>query len=141
MSDSTENVSRGPDETATADYELVHTIRFESARRLTRVPAGHPCGRLYGLAFYLDIHVVGALGQDTGWVIDFGLIEAAFAPIRALIDHNYLNDLPGLENPTSEVLVTWIWRQLAPALPPLTQLVLRENDVSRVIYRGPGRGR
>jgi len=123
------------------DYELVHTIRFESARRLTRVPPGHPCARLYGLAFYLDIHVEGDLGPDTGWVVDFGDIEAAFAPIRARIDHNYLNDLPGLENPTSEVLVAWIWEHLAPALPGLTRLVLRENDVSRVIFRGSGRGR
>lgn len=121
------------------DYELVHTIRFESARRLTRVPPGHPCGRLYGLAFYLDIHVLGDLGEDTGWVVDFGDIERAFAPIREQLDHGYLNDLPGLENPTSEVLVTWIWHRLVPVLPGLSQLVLRENDVSRVIYRGPGR--
>ena len=64
-------------------FELVHTIRFEAARRLTRVPPGHPCGNLYGLAFYLDIHVEGDLTDDTGWVIDFGEIEAAFAPIRA----------------------------------------------------------
>ena len=120
------------------DYELVHTIRFESARRLTRVPMGHPCGRLYGLAFHLEIHVAGDLGADTGWVVDFGEIEAAFAPIRAQVDHNYLNDLDGLHNPTSEVLVAWIWDRLAPTLPGLVQLVLRENEVSRVIYRGPG---
>jgi 6-pyruvoyltetrahydropterin/6-carboxytetrahydropterin synthase len=120
-----------------SEYELVHTIRFESARRLTRVPPGHPCGRLYGLAFYLDIHVLGDLGLDTGWVVDFGDIERAFAPIRQQLDHGYLNDLPGLENPTSEVLVTWIWHRLAPVLAGLSQLVLRENDVSRVIYRGP----
>ncbi|MSP71325.1 MAG: 6-carboxytetrahydropterin synthase [Myxococcales bacterium] len=119
------------------DYELCHIIRFESARRLTRVPEGHPCGRLYGLAFYLEIHVVGDLGPTTGWVVDFGDIEQAFAPLRADLDHNYLNDLEGLENPTSEVLVTWIWHRLKPRLPALSQLVLRENEVSKVIYRGP----
>ena len=117
-------------------YELVHTIRFESARKLPRVPAGHPCGRVYGLAFYLDIHVVGALTGESGWVFDFAEIERAFAPLHKQIDHNYLNDVPGLENPTSEMLVTWIWDHLAPALPGMTQLVLRENEVSRVIYRG-----
>ena len=121
---------------ATPEYELVHTIRFEAARRLPRVPPGHPCGRLYGLAFYLDIHVVGALDPATGWVFDFAEIERAFAPLRAELDHNYLNDLPGLENPTSEMLVTWIWDRLAPQLPGLRMLCLRENDVSRVIYRG-----
>jgi 6-pyruvoyltetrahydropterin/6-carboxytetrahydropterin synthase len=117
-------------------YELVHTIRFEAARRLTRVPPGHPCGRLYGLAFYLDIHVVGPLDEETGWVFDFAEIERAFAPMRARLDHNYLNELEGLENPTSERLVTWIWDRLAPSLPGLEKLVLRENDVSRVVYRG-----
>jgi len=117
-------------------YELIHTIRFESARKLTRVPPGHPCGRVYGLAFYLDIHVVGAVDDATGWVFDFAEIERAFAPLRAQIDHNYLNDVPGLDNPTSEMLVTWIWDHLAPALPTLHKLELRENDVSRVIYRG-----
>ncbi len=117
-------------------FELVHTIRFEAARRLTRVPPGHPCGNLYGLAFYLDIHVEGDLTDDTGWVIDFGEIEAAFAPIRAQLDHHYLNEIDGLENPTSEVLVRWIWGELAPSLPGLTALSLRENDVSRVLYRG-----
>ena len=117
-------------------YELVHTIRFESARKLPRVPAGHPCGRVYGLAFYLDIHVVGALTGESGWVFDFAEIERAFAPLHKQIDHNYLNDVPGLENPTSEMLVTWLWDHLGPALPGMTQLVLRENEVSRVIYRG-----
>jgi 6-pyruvoyltetrahydropterin/6-carboxytetrahydropterin synthase len=117
-------------------YELVHTVRFESARRLPKVPPGHPCGRVYGLAFHLDIHVVGALDPETGWVFDFTEIEKAFAPLKAEIDHNYLNDVPGLENPTSERLVTWIWEGLRPRLPGLTELVLRENEVSRVVYRG-----
>ncbi len=117
-------------------YELIHTIRFESARRLTKVPPGHPCGNLYGLAFYLDIHVEGEPDPATDFVIDFGEIEAAFAPLRAQLDHRFLNEIEGLSNPTSEVLVRWIWERLAPVLPALSKLVLRENDVSRVAYRG-----
>lgn len=117
-------------------YELVQTVRFESARRLPKVPDGHPCKNLYGLAFYLDLHVVGTLDPETGWVVDFAEIDRAMKPLRDQIDHHYLNDVPGLENPTSEVLVTWIWDHLKPALPALSQLVLRENDVSRVVFRG-----
>lgn len=117
-------------------YELVQTMRFEAARRLPRTPKGHPCHNLYGLAFYLDIHVEGRLDAETGWVVDFAEIERAMKPIWDRVDHHYLNDIEGLGNPTSEVLVTWIWEQLRPALPELTKLVLRENDVSRVIYRG-----
>lgn len=117
-------------------YELVHTVRFESARRLPRAPEGHPCRNVYGLAFYLDIHVEGRLDRETGWVFDFAEIERAMKPLRDRIDHHYLNDVEGLENPTSEVLVTWIWDGLRPSLPGLVKLVLRENDVSRVVYRG-----
>ena len=117
-------------------YELVQTVRFESARRLPRTPPSHPCHNVYGLAFYLDIHVEGALNPETGWVFDFAEIDRAMKPLRDRIDHHYLNDIEGLDNPTSEVLVTWIWDHLKPALPGLTQLILKENDVSRVIYRG-----
>ena len=117
-------------------YELVQTVRFESARRLPRTPPSHPCHNVYGLAFYLDIHVEGGLDPVTGWVFDFAEIDRAMKPLRDRIDHHYLNDIEGLDNPTSEVLVTWIWDHLKPALPGLTQLILKENDVSRVIYRG-----
>ncbi|MCA9527409.1 MAG: 6-carboxytetrahydropterin synthase [Myxococcales bacterium] len=117
-------------------FELVHTVRFESARQLTGVPPDHPCSRLYGLAFELDIHVQGSLDPVTGFVIDFADIEAAFAPLHALLDHDHLNRHTGLENPTSEVMVAWIWDRLAPRLPGLTCLSLRENPTSRVIYRG-----
>ncbi len=119
-----------------SSFELVHIIRFESARRLTKLPADHRCSNLYGLAFHLEIHVVGPL-QPSGFVVDFAEIEAAFAPLYEQLDHHYLNDIEGLENPTSEILVAWIWSHLAPKLPGLSQLTLRENDVSRVIYRGP----
>jgi 6-pyruvoyltetrahydropterin/6-carboxytetrahydropterin synthase len=117
-------------------FELVQTIRFESARRLPKVPAGHPCGNVYGLAFYLDIHVEGPLNPETGWVFDFADIDRAVAPLRAQVDHHFLNDIEGLENPTSEVLVAWFWDRLKPALPGLKELSLRENDVSRLIFRG-----
>lgn len=121
---------------ASGAFELVHTIRFESARRLPKTPKDHPCHNVYGLAFYLDVHVLGTLDEATGWVFDFSEIDRKMAPLYARIDHHYLNDIEGLENPTSEVLVRWIWERLAPELPGLTQLVLRENDRSRVIYRG-----
>ncbi len=117
-------------------HRLVHITRFESARKLTRVPAGHPCGRVYGLAFRLEIHVEGKMDPATGMVVDFAMLEEAFASLKAELDHNYLNDLPGLENPTSEVLVAWLWERLAPSLPQLRKLVLWENETSRVEFAG-----
>ena len=117
-------------------HKLVQIIRFESARRLTKVPKEHPCSNLYGLAFKLEIHIEGEMDRESGFVLDFNVIEKSFSPIYKQIDHNYLNDIEGLENPTSEVLIEWIWNNLKPELGQLTKLVLWENEVSKVEYYG-----
>ena len=118
-------------------HTLVHTIRFESARKLTKVPKEHPCSNLYGLAFKLEIHVEGNVNPETGFVIDFSEIENYFEPLKKKLDHNYLNDIKGLENPTSEVLIEWIWNNLKPDIRNwITKLVLWENEVSRVEFSG-----
>jgi len=117
-------------------HRLVQTIRFESARKLTKVPKDHPCSNLYGLAFKLEIHLEGEIDYSTGFVTDFNNIEEHFKPIKNKLDHRYLNDTKGLENPTSEILVEWIWKELNPKLEGLVKLVLWENEVSRVEYKG-----
>lgn len=130
-------------------HKLVQIVRFESARRLPKVPEGHPCGNIYGLAFKLEIHVEGKVNPETGFVVDFGYIEKGINPIYKKIDHNYLNEIKGLENPTSEVLVEWIWKKFykefekpwnmndkGEPLCSLTKLVLWENEVSRVEFKG-----
>ena len=61
-------------------HRLVQTIRFESARKLTKVPEGHPCSNLYGLAFKLEIHLEGEMDNSTGFVTDFKNIEKEFEP-------------------------------------------------------------
>ena len=130
-------------------HKLVQIVRFESARKLPKVPEGHPCGNVYGLAFKLEVHVEGKVDPETGFVIDFGHIESAIKPTYDLIDHNYLNDIKGLENPTSEVLVEWIWNNLYKhfnnewnfdknqnKICNLVKLVLWENEVliSQVLH-------
>ena len=78
----------------------------------------------------------GNVNPGTGFVMDFSEIEDNFEPLKKKLDHNYLNDLKGLENPTSEVLVEWIWENLKPKVGNLVKLVLWENEVSRVEYSG-----
>jgi len=117
-------------------HKLVHIVRFESARKLTKVPEGHPCSNLYGLAFKLEIHIEGEVNPNTGFVIDFSEIEECFEPLKEKLDHNYLNDIEGLENPTSENLIEWIWNNLESRLDGLVKLVLWENEVSRVEFKG-----
>ena len=117
--------------------ELRKTFHIEAAHRLTKVPADHKCARLHGHSFAVEIAVEGPVGEDTGWVIDYADLKSAFKPLYEQLDHNYLNDLPGLENPTSEQLAVWVWDRLKPALPLLTEVMIAETCTSRCIYRGP----
>ena len=118
--------------------EVFKELRFEAAHRLPNVPAGHKCARLHGHSFRVTVHVEGPVGDETGWVVDFADLSAAFAPLHEQLDHRYLNDVPGLANPTSEVLARWIWDRLRPSLPGLCQVVVRETCTSGCIYRGDG---
>lgn len=117
--------------------EIFKEFTVEAAHRLPNVPPGHKCGRLHGHSFRIAIHVTGPIGGDSGWVLDFADIKAAFKPLEERLDHHYLNEVEGLENPTSEVLATWMWERLLPALPQLSAVVVRETCTSGCIYRGP----
>ncbi len=116
--------------------EIFKEFTFESAHRLPHVPEGHKCGRLHGHSFKVAIHLSGDLDPHTGWIRDFSEIKAIFKPLYERLDHNYLNDIPGLENPTSEVLAKWIWNELKPLLPELSAIRIHETCTSGCIYRG-----
>jgi 6-pyruvoyltetrahydropterin/6-carboxytetrahydropterin synthase len=118
---------------------LVHEFRFEAAHRLPRVPEGHKCARLHGHSFKVEIAVAGPVDPATGWLIDFAVLHDLWAPLHERLDHHYLNEIPGLENPTSEVLARWIWDALAPKLTALTQVTLFETCEARCEYSGPAR--
>jgi 6-pyruvoyltetrahydropterin/6-carboxytetrahydropterin synthase len=116
--------------------EIFKDFTFESAHRLPHVPDGHKCGRLHGHSFQVTIHIKGEPDAYTGWIRDFSELKAIFKPIYDRLDHHYLNDIPGLENPTSEILAKWIWQELEPLLPELCQITIRETCTSGCIYRG-----
>lgn len=116
--------------------QVFKEFRFEAAHRLPHVPEGHKCGRLHGHSFRVEVHVRGKIDPTAGWVLDFADIKAAFRPIHDQLDHRYLNEINGLENPTSEVLARWIWQRLQPTLPSLSRLVVRETCTSGCIYEG-----
>lgn len=116
--------------------EIFKTFMIEAAHRLPYVPEGHRCSRLHGHSFRIEVHVRGPLDPVFGWVIDFGEIKAAFRTIEDSIDHRLLNDVEGLENPTSENLARWIWQRLLPALPCLRKIVVQETCTSGCTYTG-----
>ena len=116
--------------------EIFKEFTFEAAHRLPYVPPGHKCARLHGHSYRVAVHVDGAVADTTGWVRDFAELSCAFQPLMARLDHYYLNEIEGLDNPTSEVLAKWIWDRLRPALPDLSQIVVRETCTSGCVYRG-----
>jgi 6-pyruvoyltetrahydropterin/6-carboxytetrahydropterin synthase len=116
--------------------ELIKEYRFEAAHRLPHVPAGHKCARLHGHSFKIELCVAGAVDAQTGWFIDYGRLDDLFEPLRLRLDHNYLNEIEGLDNPTSEHLARWIWERMKVGLKELTAVIVHETCDARCIYRG-----
>ncbi|MGA1237468.1 MAG: 6-carboxytetrahydropterin synthase QueD [Limisphaerales bacterium] len=117
--------------------DLRKTFQFEAAHHLPNVPQEHKCRRLHGHSFQVEVVVSGECDPQYGWVMDYADITKAFKPLWKQLDHYYLNEVPGLENPTSENLALWIWTHLKPNLPELTELVVAETCTARCVYRGP----
>jgi len=116
---------------------LFRAFTIEAAHRLPNVPAGHKCARLHGHSFRIELHLRGEVDSHTGWVVDFADVRAAFQPVYEQLDHHYLNEIPGLENPTSENLARWVWAQTHPRLPLLHKVVIHETCTSGCEYQGP----
>lgn len=116
--------------------DIFKKFSVEAAHQLPNCPPGHKCARLHGHSFQIEIHVRGPVDQERGWVMDFADVKKAFAPIYDQLDHHYLNEIQGLENPTSENLTRWIWQRLKPALPALHRVVVHETCTSGASYGG-----
>lgn len=116
--------------------EIFKEFGFEAAHRLPNVAEDHKCFRLHGHSFRVSVHVEGDLGASSGWVCDFADVTAACAPVRDQLDHRYLNEVDGLENPTSEIIARWIFHRLQGALPGLSMVEVRETCTSGCRYRG-----
>ena len=117
--------------------ELTKEYTFEAAHRLPNVPPDHKCFRMHGHGFRVEITVTGEIDAHMGWLVDYADITAIVEPlIRNELDHRALNDVPGLENPTSEMLAVWLWRRLAPQLQGLDRLTVHETCTARCTYRG-----
>ena len=107
--------------------DVYKEFRFEAAHQLPHVPEGHKCGRLHGHSFRARVYVSGPIGEKTGWVQDFADIGEAFKPLYEQLDHNYLNEIEGLYNPTSENIAIWIWGHMRPKLPLISKVEVSET--------------
>jgi len=116
--------------------EIWKELTFDAAHLLPNLPDGHKCRRLHGHSYRVRVYVRGNPDPKLGWVVDFADIKQAAAPIIAQLDHYYLNDIEGLENPTSEAVAKWIWDRLKPELPGLSKIELSESCTAGCIYQG-----
>jgi 6-pyruvoyltetrahydropterin/6-carboxytetrahydropterin synthase len=115
---------------------LTKDFILEAAQFLPKAPKGHKCRQMHGHTFTIEISVEGEVDPATGWIYDHALISAAMKPIIEQLDHALLNDIPGLENPTIELMAHWLWQKLATPLPGLAEIVIHETPYARRSYRG-----
>jgi 6-pyruvoyltetrahydropterin/6-carboxytetrahydropterin synthase len=118
------------------NMEIYKEFSFEAAHRLPHVPEGHKCGRLHGHSYKVQVHISGEPGEKSGWIMDFAEISERVSPIIKELDHYYLNEIVGLENPTSEQISIWLWQKIKPLLPALSKIVISETCTSACIYQG-----
>jgi 6-pyruvoyltetrahydropterin/6-carboxytetrahydropterin synthase len=115
---------------------LTKTFHFEAAHDLPTFPEGHKCRRLHGHSFRFDVVVAGEVDPAKGYLIDYGQIKELVDPVVKQLDHYYLNEMPGLSNPTSENLAQWLWQRLKPLLPMLSAINVYETCTSACEYSG-----
>ena len=118
------------------NVELTKEYRFEAAHFLPRVPAGHKCSRVHGHSYKVEIEVRGPVDPETGWLIDFGVIDEAWHELFLQFDHQNLNDVPGLENSTCENIAIFVWHAMRKRIPALSAVTVWETYDSKCTYRG-----
>ncbi len=116
--------------------DIFRIFHLQCARRLPALPDSHPCSRLHGHSFEVELTLSGVVDPAMGWVLDFEAIQIAWQPIHAALDHRYLNDIEGLANPTSENLAVGLWQRLKPQLTDLSRVKVMETHDSGCVYRG-----
>lgn len=117
------------------ECRITKSFTFDAAHWLPNVPEGHKCGQMHGHTYKITLGLEGELDEKLGWVQDFGEISWAFQPLREVLDHNCLNEVEGLENPTAEVLAVWIFEKLKSRLPLLTDVAVCETPTAEAVYR------
>jgi 6-pyruvoyltetrahydropterin/6-carboxytetrahydropterin synthase len=116
--------------------KISQAFHFESAHLLPNVAPGHRCHRLHGHSYRVELRLDGPVDPVTGFVADFFAIETAFKPLLERLDHHYLNDIEGLENPTAENIAIWIWDRMKSALPQLASVIVFETPDCWAEYDG-----
>ncbi len=109
--------------------EITKEFRFDAAHRLPLLPAGHPYTRMHGHSFRVAVTLAGSPDPATGWIADFAEIDRVLAGLRDRLDHQTLNEIDGLENPTLEIIARWIFEATTNSLPGLRRVALFRDSI------------
>ncbi|MBC7371766.1 MAG: 6-carboxytetrahydropterin synthase [Bdellovibrionaceae bacterium] len=115
-------------------FELKQHFQIESSRYLPHLEKSHPCSRMHGHSFKIILTLVGEADPRLAWVIDYNDIQLKMKPILERIDHRTLNEVPGLENPTSEMLTKWVYDETMKVLPQVTRVTIAETPFTECAY-------
>ncbi|WP_027038803.1 6-carboxytetrahydropterin synthase QueD [Mesorhizobium ciceri] len=116
--------------------KITQAFTFEAAHCLPRVPKTHRCHRVHGHSYRVELRLEGPVDPDTGFVIDFFDVEAVFELLLQRLDHQYLNEIEGLDNPTAENIAVWIWNQTKPLLGQMCSATVYETPLCWAEYGG-----
>ncbi len=116
--------------------KITQAFTFEAAHRLPKVPESHRCFRMHGHSYRVELCLNGPVDPNTGFVVDFFDVEAAFSPLLRRLDHYCLNEVDGLENPTAEHIAMWIWDRIKPSLMQLASVRVYETPQCWAEYEG-----
>ena len=116
--------------------EIFKEFTIDCAHSLPNVPDGHKCKNVHGHTYRIKVVIEGELHPKYGWVLDFAVMKEAFHEIKETLDHKYLNDIEGLENPTAEIISIWVWDRLVSKLEGLKEVWIFETPTSGCVYRG-----
>jgi len=115
---------------------LFKIFTFDAAHKLPQLPPDHKCSKLHGHTFKVEVHINGPINEEFGWVVDYKTIKELVSPIINQLDHTYLNDIKGLENPTTENIAKFLWKKILPIMPILCKIIVQETPNSGAIYSG-----
>ena len=115
---------------------LSRKFRFEASHCLSHLPEDHPCHNLHGHSYNLEIEVSGEVDEESGFLVDYAEIKRAVGPLLDQLDHKHLNDIEGLEKPTTELIARWLWKRISASLPQLSKISIQETPATRCEYQG-----
>jgi 6-pyruvoyltetrahydropterin/6-carboxytetrahydropterin synthase len=116
--------------------EIFKKYTFDCAHYLPNVSEDHKCKKVHGHTYHLTLYFEGEIDLKYGWIIDFADIKKIVEPTIQLLDHTFLNEIEGLENPTCERMSEWLWNQIKPKISVLSKIKLKETPTSGAIYKG-----